>query len=153
MFRTRALLYGLAPIPPVIQTDTLKLAKKLFKFNSNKLDYIAKFLGIKGKIETGYGLWSACMKGDQDALNRMVKYNRNDVTILEEVYNKLTPHELIQLNRNLISGANNCPSCGSKKLEKRGFSYTQAGKKQRYQCTDCGHWSHGPLVTTKDIIR
>jgi transposase-like protein len=31
-----------------------------------------------------------------------------------------------------------CPHCGSHNIGKNGFRMTLAGKKQRYQCMNCG---------------
>jgi DNA polymerase III epsilon subunit-like protein len=42
--RTRCLKHKLGMLPEYNQVDTYKLAKKYFRFNSNKLDYIASFL-------------------------------------------------------------------------------------------------------------
>ena len=69
------------------------------------------------------------------------KYNKQDVILLEKVYERLLPwlgrnHP----NRNLYNSTG-CPTCGSAKLQKRGFSYTTTGTFQRYQCTHCGTWS------------
>ena len=50
--KTRALFHGLKMLIDYPQFDTLKVAKKKFYFNSNRLDYISKFLGFEGKINT-----------------------------------------------------------------------------------------------------
>jgi transposase-like protein len=34
-----------------------------------------------------------------------------------------------------------CNRCGSEDMHKRGFTYTQVGQYQRYQCAGCGGWS------------
>ena len=36
-----------------------------------------------------------------------------------------------------------CPNCASSNLGKRGFTYTNVSKFQRYICKDCGAWSRG----------
>jgi len=68
--------------------DTLKMARQGYKFNSNKLDYIARFLGIGKKTDTGgLQLWKDIfLYNSKDALNKMVEYCKNDVDILEKVY-------------------------------------------------------------------
>jgi len=153
MLRTRALRYGLGPLPPVAQTDTYKMARTYFKFNSNKLDYIAGFLGVGRKTKTGYELWQKCALGDKVSLKKMVAYNKNDVRILGNVYETLVSYAPAKLNTNLITDKIVCPSCGSNDVQKRGISYTRAGKKQRYHCQSCGHWSHGPIKMVKDVLR
>ncbi len=88
--RTRALFHGLPPIMDVRTIDTLKWARSKFYFNSNKLDYIAKYLGIGGKLKTEFGLWkeivlNRCPK----ALVRMADYCANDVILLQSVWARL----------------------------------------------------------------
>lgn len=31
-----------------------------------------------------------------------------------------------------------CPECNSEKISKSGFKVTRTGRKQRYQCQNCG---------------
>lgn len=74
--------------------DTLKIAKRLFRFNSNKLDYLGKFLGLGQKRDTG-GLktWlDIIMNNSTSAMNTMVDYCKQDVVLLEKIYNKLNKY-------------------------------------------------------------
>jgi len=72
------------------QFDTLKVAKKKFLFNSNKLDYISEFLGFGNKIKTDMSLWDKIiLHKDNEAMIKMVEYCDMDVELLEKVYNKL----------------------------------------------------------------
>ncbi len=88
--RTRALFHGLPPVPDVKLIDTLKWARSKFYFNSNKLDYIAKYLGIGGKLKTEFGLWKdVVLNKDAAALKRMAEYCMNDVLLLERVWARL----------------------------------------------------------------
>lgn len=80
------------PLPrPSKSIDTLKIARKTFSFSSNKLDYLCKLFDLPAKEgnEEGYTLWLKCLKGDKQALKDMETYNRNDVVILENLYNIL----------------------------------------------------------------
>lgn len=88
--QTRFIKYGL-PLPNYFKTiDTLKVVKKHFRISSNKLDYVCKFLGLEGKINTGgIDLWDKCELGDEKALKKMSKYCDNDVRILEKLFLKL----------------------------------------------------------------
>ena len=58
-------------MPPIISVDTLKEARKVFKFSSNKLDYIAQYLGVGAKMDTGgIALWEGCATGSRKALRK-----------------------------------------------------------------------------------
>jgi len=35
---------------------------------------------------------------------------------------------------------NKCPKCGSERIKKEGFAYTNVAKYQRYSCLDCRGW-------------
>lgn len=140
-FNMRAIYHGLTPLPNIITIDTYKIAKSKFYFNSNRLDYLGKFLGFEGKMPTSPGLWLRCLSGDVKAIKEMVKYCKQDITLLEQVFEKLRPYAVAKLNSNLFTEEHVCPSCGSTDLIKRGFQYSRARKYQRYQCNSCGHWS------------
>ncbi len=133
----RFIAYGMKPPSSYRHIDTLKLAKKYFAFTSNKLEFMAKFLGtkhqkLKHKEFPGFELWSECLKGNKKAWREMRKYNEYDVIVLEEVYDKLiiwdpgfrTPEKC---------------TCGSTDFLKKGFFLSAAGTKyQRYRCKECG---------------
>lgn len=99
--RTRCLKHGIHLKAKFNSIDTLKLARANFRFNSNKLDYIAQFLGVGAKQSTGYDLWKdITLHNDPDALRKMMNYCVNDVIILEQVYKKLinyTPQKKIKI--------------------------------------------------------
>lgn len=139
--RARIVHHGLSPLPPFIQIDTKKIAKAAFYFNSNKLAYLATYLGIGQKIKTEFGLWKDCLKGDVKALAKMVRYNKRDVRLLEKVYDRLVPHLPSKLNKVLFTDREVCQHCGSKQIQYRGFYYTRSNKFRRYQCVSCGTWS------------
>lgn len=91
--RTRCLYHNI-PFPVKLNSiDTLKLAKANFYFNSNKLDYMGKFTGVGGKIDTTYSLWKdILLKNCTQSMNKMIEYCKIDVVRLEEVYKKLKPY-------------------------------------------------------------
>lgn len=139
-FNTRCVFHGLEPVHDLIQIDTYKIAKGKFLFNSNRLDYLGKMLGVGQKIKTNSELWLKCLNGSKTAIKEMLKYNKQDVNLLEKVYIKLAPYVPAKLNRNILDN-NACPLCGSTNLEERGKRYTRTRQYQRYHCLDCGHWS------------
>jgi predicted RNA-binding Zn-ribbon protein involved in translation (DUF1610 family) len=139
----RFLQQGFTPPSPYKQIDTLKVAKRHFRFTSNRLDALGKYLGLGGKLcHEGFGLWSRCLEGDEEAFEKMVEYNIQDVHLLEDVYKRMRPWIPNHPNVGSLTDQEHvCPKCGSSHLQRRGFSYTQAGKYQRFQCTSCGGWS------------
>ena len=137
------ILHGLTPPAPYKQIDLLRTARSQFRFASNKLDYVAQFLGLGAKTRhRGHELWIDCMAKDPDAWAEMAQYNINDVILLEAIYEVLKPWIRNHPNCNLYSeGSHVCPNCGGVHLQKRGTSYTISGRYQRYQCKECGSWS------------
>lgn len=141
MINARLAYYDMEPLPPVIQIDTKKIASKHFRFNSNKLDYLGIFLGVGKKIDTDPNLWMRCLKGDITAVHEMVKYNKQDVALLEKVYLRLRPFARVQLNQQLFKDKKDvCPKCGGKHLQYHGHRYTVEYKYRRFQCVSCGSW-------------
>lgn len=135
------LLHGFSPPAPFQQIDLLRTARTKFRFPSNKLDYVAKALGLKRKVKhRGHELWIDCMKGDKDAWAEMEVYNKGDIGTLEEVYYVFRPWIKGHANHSVFSGDLVCPTCGSTHFVRRGYNYTQAGKYARFQCKDCSKW-------------
>lgn len=134
---------GMPPPAPYRQVDLLRTARQQFRFPSNKLDYIAQALGLgKKHNHEGFELWIKCMNRDPIAWKTMEKYNVQDVVLLEKVYNRFLPWIKGHPNFGIHKGLpNTCPNCGGNHLQRRGFSVTQGGKYQRFQCTDCSTWS------------
>jgi predicted RNA-binding Zn-ribbon protein involved in translation (DUF1610 family) len=147
-------LTGILPPAPYKQIDLLETVKRQFKFPSNKLEYVAKALGVGEKMKhSGYSVWLGCMNGDKDSWNEMEAYNKQDVYILEAVYYKLQPWIKGHANHSMHSTDSLvCPHCGGTHHQKRGFTCTLASKFQRYQCTDCGTWfKDNTILNRKDF--
>lgn len=123
--------------------DTYTVASSQFKFTSNKLDYICKYLGLPHKVETGgLQLWIDCLHGNENSLNKMVTYNQNDVLINEEVYVKLRPFIRNHPNVNIYEPNDSCcPSCGFNGLSSNGLYYTNVAAYQSFRCENCGSLS------------
>lgn len=136
---TRILFHGLPALPPITSIDTYKVAKSRFKFNSNRLDYLGKFLGFGGKKSTPPGLWLDVLKGDPKAIQTMVDYNKRDVTLLESIFLKLRPYIQNHISRELF-GKVGCPRCGSHKIQSRGVHRAITKIYQRFQCQSCSGW-------------
>lgn len=144
---------GSPPPSPVVEIDLMKTAKRKFRFASNKLQYVSTYLGLDGKVQhEGHTLWVKCMAGDAKAWAAMRKYNKQDVVLTEQVYERLKPWISAHPNVNL-AGGDGCPQCGSADLQKRGFATTQVSKFQRYRCNQCGAWSRSGKAETRVDIR
>jgi len=148
--RTRCIYHGIPMFPDYHSIDTLKLAKAGFNFNSNRLDYLGKFLGIGGKMDTGgFKLWQdIIMDNCSKSMNIMVKYCKKDVELLEKVYDKLYPYTKHKTHVGVLEGGSRCtcPECSSKETVGRGTTILASGnKKQRLQCLSCGKYFSMPL--------
>lgn len=139
------LLHDLPPASPVKQVDLLKTVRSKFRFPSNKLSYVSQKLGLGDKLEhKGFALWEGCMANDPASWETMEAYNKQDVKLLEDLYDVLRPWIKSHPNHNLHLDSDSdhlCPNCGSENLKKRGYAYTSSRKYQRYVCGDCGTWS------------
>ena len=125
------------------QIDTMRLAKKHFKFTSNKLEYTSKnFLPDVQKSDhkkfPGHSLWSECLKGNLEAFEEMQAYNVTDILATEALYHRLKSWDN-SLNFNVYHNSfhHEC-SCGSTDFKKHGHVYTNTGKFVRYICKSCG---------------
>lgn len=138
---------GMPPPSPFKQVDTKVEAVKIARFTSNKLEWLAKVIngGAKDKHKDfpGFLLWAECMKRNPKAWAAMKAYNPQDVIETEGVYLRLRPYIVGHPN---VAAYNDdvepqCPKCGSKELQRRGFALTQSGQYRRYQCFGCKGWS------------
>lgn len=139
--RTRCLFHGIPMFPTYTTIDTLKTARSKFKFNSNRLDYIAKFLGIGQKIKTDFNLWrDIVLSNSSTAMGKMIKYCKKDVLLLERVFGHLKGHMVPKTHYGVIFGTDrgSCPECGSGDLVIVKRRTTATGvKKIQYQCQEC----------------
>ena len=139
----RMLYHKLPPLPPIPSIDTLKIAKARFLLLSNKLDYLAQYLGFGKKVPTRNELWLKVLQGDRKAIKEMVDYNKHDVVLLEKVFLKLRPYAANYINRQLFGHEDGCPRCGSQHVQSRGTHKAISRVYRRFQCCDCGGWFKG----------
>lgn len=158
MFRGRCLFHGLIPPPVPLMIDTLKIARKEFKFDSNALRFLAKHLNVTDKAESPD--WDGVYNGDPEAIKYCEEYNRQDIRTLEGVYLKLRPYATNHANLNaILTGVHHhtCPKCSHWDQEARGYRYTKAGKYQQYRCRvqtgGCGGWSQNKKNLKEVTIR
>lgn len=143
--RTRCLFHQIPMFPTYTTIDTLKQARAKFKFNSNRLDYIAKYLGLPGKIHTGFDLWKGIvLDKDKECMSKMVEYCKFDVELLEKVFERLSPHIVGRLHHGMLNGAkkHSCTNCGGYDMKISKTRITAAGyKKHQLQCNECGKYT------------
>jgi len=154
--RTRCLYHEIPMFPTYVTIDTLKQARSKFKFNSNKLDYISKFLGLGEKIHTGFDLWKEILLNkNKQALNDMVTYCINDVILLEKVYNKMSLYFPHKTHFGVLSGEekSSCPHCISVNMifSKRRLSAAGTSRVQ-LQCKDCGKYHTVSNTTYQSML-
>lgn len=149
--------HNIMPPQPYKLIDTLQVARREFALPSYKQAYLTKFFGLTPKIEVGqqggFELWKKCMKGDSEALEFMLKYNKQDVQGLEDLYLFLRPYMKGHPNLSVMMDETVCTHCGSDEIiETDGFYYTAASKFPVYRCNNCRtpyirHKKRTPQVT------
>jgi hypothetical protein len=134
---------GMARPSPYVNVDLMRSQKRDAFMLSNKLESRRLWLGEEGKAETGgFGLWKRVMDGDREAKRLLEEYNRRDVEITEEEFNRMRAGGWVRgLPNHAIEGGHVCPSCGSGKLQARGWQVTLTRRYKRFQCRECGSWS------------
>lgn len=160
IMNTRFIMNGLTPPSPYQVICTLKTARRQFKFTHNKLDFLADRLGVPHKkLETSHQLWLDCRNGNQKALDDMLKYNKMDVMVLEEVYYKIRGWIKNHPNFNLYADSpeGSCSTCLSTNLVPNGSYVTTVNMYPSFQCQDCGAFSRpktsGKTVTMRSIAK
>lgn len=136
--------FAIAGMPPPMtykQIDTLRSAKRVFNVASFTLEDMNEEFGLPLKMKhEGMDLWKKCVNFDRSALDLMLKYNKRDVSILEELYLKIRPymkgHPNVALYINTTETL--CTNCGNESLEWGGYYYTPAGKYKSFRCDNCG---------------
>lgn len=142
----------LPPPSPYKQVDLLRVCRKAFRFESNKLDSVLKALGLGQKMEhRGFQLWVGCMKGDPACWAEMGKYNRHDVVQTEKLYKRILPWIDQHPKLSVYSGTNTCDKCGSRAIQRRGIAIARTKRYQRYQCQSCGGWSTGKVAIPSEV--
>ena len=127
--------------PNYVTIDTLKIARQKFRFNSNRLNYIADFLGLGQKIKTEYSLWKdILLQKDKIAMGKMIKYCKKDVILLEKVFKELRSHMVSKTHYGVVFGEDRgtCPECGSDDLIRNNKVVTATGLTRiQYKCKTC----------------
>lgn len=144
VINTRAAKHGLENLGIQTNIDTLKLARKNFAFPHNSLDGIAAYFGLPRKLKTEFKLWVDVVEGDEAALKRMLRYNKQDVKVLETVFDRMRPYikRLPRLFDPTARDDMSCQRCGAfDNFMRRGYYRTQLTNFVKLQCNQCGHYT------------
>lgn len=140
----RFVQHGFHPPSSYRHIDTQQIAKRVFGFTSNKLEYMTDKLCTTYKKQkhskfSGFDLWKQCLAGNTEAWEEMRVYNEYDVLSLEELYTVLAPwYPRINFNVFRQDLHTECNACGCSEFKSHGFKYTNTGKFRRYICENCG---------------
>lgn len=135
------LLAGLGPPSPWVDIDLLAVARRRFKFLSNKLGYVTDTLGLPTKLETGgMQLWTDVLAGDAKAWATMRRYCKRDVVTTEILYQFLRKQGWITVPHlgQWTGDRECCPSCGGSDLDLVGIVYGKATAYPKLRCQTCG---------------
>jgi hypothetical protein len=150
----RFIAHGLGPPSPVIQIDTLKVARRYFMFNSNRLGDLGEHLQLGSKEATGgFKLWEGCMRGDLKSWGIMKRYARQDTDLLEAIYLAMRPFMKNHPSFNMLSDLpDGCPVCAAEEtLIRRGTRHTKTCIYQQWQCTECGSYSRSRVSDPEQV--
>lgn len=158
--RARMAIQGIKPFKAARFIDTLQIARRLFGFTSNKLEYLAdklnrKYKKMKHARYPGHDLWKEILKGNKDAWKEMKVYNKYDVLALEELYPLLISWDSSITFQPFTEDNKRTCTCGSVHFKSHGFRYTKVGKYQAFQCKTCGKtWQDSKnLIKSKEVLR
>ena len=139
---TRAIIGGMPPPVPFTVIDPWKTARSQLKLARNSMDSVASAVGSKfSKTHLPWEEWQSAHYGDKSAIDKLLKYNVNDVKVLEEVYYGLRP---LMRNHPYIGtpvagvASTRCPSCGSNHTKFHGTRRTRCFEVSRRRCVACG---------------
>lgn len=143
---TQFVKLGLTPPPPIPQIDLKKVVMGKFDMTSSKLAFVGPYLKIGAKIANeGWSLWRGCLNNDVDSWTKMIRYCKQDVALLERLYNRVLPWIDNHPHLQLYSGKKGlvCRNCNSSNVQSRGYRATVAYLYQQFRCNACGRWGKG----------
>jgi hypothetical protein len=147
-------LHGLSPPAPFHHIDLYQTVRRQFRFASSKLDFICQQLGLGAKTQhKGMDLWNEVEEGCPKAQRTMEKYNKQDVVLLEKLYNHIKPWIKNHPNLALLEERSGivCPTCGSDDIEFRGWRYTKTRRYRRFVCGSCHSWG-SVTASDKEVV-
>lgn len=139
---SRLLYHGLPTMPtnfPLI--DTWRTMKNTLKLRNNRLATLQDFLRLESsKTPITAEDWIRALAGQRKAMKMVIDHCRKDVDVLVEAYERLKPLIVDHPNHRLYDESAGCPTCGSHKVQYRGYHRTRTRQYRRVHCQDCGSW-------------
>lgn len=142
----RFILNGFSRPSTFRHIDTLQIAKSIFGFTSNKLEYLTdkmcqKYKKSSHKKFPGFKLWDECLKGNLEAWEEMEDYNNFDVLSNQELYEVFMPWDTKLPNFDVHED----DIIESDDWEEDGFHYSNLGKYRRYRNVHTGQQRRGRI--------
>ena len=133
---------GLKPPAPYKEVDLYREIRRSAAFYSHKLDYVAERIIGQNKVDTGgFSLWKGVMAGDEKSWRAMLKYQKQDVNLLVDLFDAVKPW--IRMPHPVSEDPTACHNCGGTNLQRRGTARTNYSVYTRFWCTSCGKWLRG----------
>lgn len=123
IFTSRCIANHLPPPNKPVMVDTLKIARREFKFSSNQLRYLAKFLGVTDKDDAPK--WDLVAEGNEEEIGYCEKYCRQDIRTLDAIYTRLLPYIT---NHPHVGHRGLCPKCRHFDIQSAKTRYLKSGK-------------------------
>lgn len=136
--RWRCIVHNI-PMPPRIASfDTYKELNGKVRAPSLRLNYLGRELVGDTKLETKKGLWGDVMENKPGSLEQMISYCKQDVRLLEKVFNRVRPW--LEAKTTIAANSRDCPECGSQRTRKHDTrtSAKNGSRTVQFRCNDCG---------------
>lgn len=139
----RLAIHNLPAPAPTKQRDTCLLARKAFNFSSNRLENLAKVLGLKEQKQQKKGRdqwpgwWHQVLAGYVPAIRAMAEYCAQDVRTTEELYLRIRAYDYV--HPRVYDDRSTCGVCGGG-VQYRGVARKGIYRYRRFQCVQCGKW-------------
>jgi len=138
--QTRLKKHKLNSLHNIPHIDTKQTASRhLYSFN-NRLGYLGEqFVGDKKLDHEGWPLWVKVHGRDPKAMDKITRYCKQDVKLLEKIFHDMRPLITNIPNYNLWRDKDVCPTCGGEKMKSHGWKHNKvADSYKRLMCLSCG---------------
>lgn len=142
---TRMLWHRLPVLPTTTRiVDLYDVAKRDLKLHSRRLASVLDLLQASSeKTKLSGRIWIRAAAGHKPSLRYVINHCFWDVKLLEEAYVGL--RAFVRTHPNVTGEFSNrmlgkCRTCGSTRLQRRGYALTRSNRKVRVHCQNCGSW-------------